>query len=80
MKQNIRAIYDDGVLRLLQPLQGVSDGQEVVIEVDDASFPETAASLRTRGEWIGTLSAEDAEAMRNAIEQEFEQIDPDDWK
>ena len=29
---------------------------------------------------IGTLTAEEAEAMKQIIEENFEQINPDDWK
>lgn len=41
----------------------------------------TAKGSKSRfSDLIGTITAEEAEAMKQTIEENFEQINPDDWK
>jgi predicted DNA-binding antitoxin AbrB/MazE fold protein len=67
----IKAIYEHGVLRPLEPL-GLPENARVDVTI------ETSASEELNG-CVGSISAEDAADMRAIIEREFEQVDPRDW-
>jgi predicted DNA-binding antitoxin AbrB/MazE fold protein len=68
------AIYENGVLRPLKPLEGLKEHSRVTVTVTEGDMPHPLADL------AGTLPREDAEEMMRAIEAEFERIDPDEWK
>jgi hypothetical protein len=74
MQETIEAIYKDGVLRPLKPLAGVQENQTVILTLN--SLP----SGNPLAEWVGGLSAEDAQRMVQVIEAEFETVDPDEWR
>jgi predicted DNA-binding antitoxin AbrB/MazE fold protein len=71
MTKTIEAIYEDGLLRPIQPLEGVADRSRVRLTV------EVAEPL---ADCIGILSDEDAEEMRRIIEAEFERVRPEKWR
>ena len=72
--KSIEAVYENGVFRPLEPVEGLPDHDLVrlVIERKPVGYP--CADL------IGQLPAADAEEMIRAIEDEFETVNPDDWK
>lgn len=79
MTQRIKALYENGVLRPLQPLQGVPDHSRVDITV---STPDTLDARHGPGgleACLGTLPAADADEMSRIIEAEFEKVDERDW-
>ena len=79
MTQTVRAIYDNGTLRLLEPLN-LDQNQEVEVTITlDKPLTSRASAPRVSA-YFGSISDEDAKEMREAIEEAFEQVDPDEWK
>ena len=75
MTRRIEALYEDGILRPLEPIEGVAEHSRLTVTLEmGGARPHPVADL------IGTLPDEDAEEMRQAIEEEFERVDPDEWK
>lgn len=75
MTRIIQALYEDGVLKPLQPLEGVAERSQVQITVEvreDRPHPLS--------ECFGILPDEDAEEMRRIIEEEFERVDENEWR
>ena len=75
MTRSIEALYEDGVLRPLEPLDGLAEHSRVRLTLE---LGDTIAHPLT--ECIGTLPDEDAEDMLRIIEAEFEKIDLDAWR
>lgn len=81
MTQHIKAIYENGVLRPLQPLQGVADHARVDVTVNTSELShssKTCPDMDVRA-CIGTLSDKDAAEMTRIIADEFEKVDERDW-
>jgi predicted DNA-binding antitoxin AbrB/MazE fold protein len=76
MTRTIEALYENGALHPLEPIEGVAEHSRVTITLnfEAAVHPHPLADL------IGTLPDEDAREMRQAINEEFETIDADKWK
>jgi predicted DNA-binding antitoxin AbrB/MazE fold protein len=74
MTRSIDAIYENGVLRPLEPIEGIPDHGKVKLALISENEPHPL--LR----FAGILSDEDAADMLKIIEEEFEQVDPNDWK
>jgi predicted DNA-binding antitoxin AbrB/MazE fold protein len=74
VRQTIDAVYENGVLRPLTPLTGIPEHGAVRITV---TVGEPAHSLAA---CIGILPDAGASEMRDAIEREFEGVDPNEWK
>lgn len=75
MTRRIEALYENGILRPLEPIEGVAEHSRLTVTLEmRGARPHPVADL------VGTLPDEDAEEMRQAIEEEFERIDPDEWK
>ncbi len=72
MTRRIEAFYENGVLRPLEPLEGVAEHSRLTITLEIRAHPHPLADL------VGTLPDEDAKEMMQAIEEEFERIDPDE--
>ena len=76
MTKTIDAVYEGGVLRPLKPLKGLPEHAKVKVMV----------SLRRKKKghpldsYFGVISNKDAKLMRDAIEEEFEKVDPDEWQ
>ena len=68
-QQTVKAVFENGVLRPLTPLNGVPERRqvEVTVTVDESAHP--------LADCVGILPDEDAAEMRAAIEQEFEKVD-----
>ncbi len=68
--RSVRAIYEDGILRPLDPLSGIAEHSEVrvIIRAPAQSIPSLA-------ECVGILAEEDTEEMIRAVAQELEQVD-----
>ena len=74
MRKTVQARYIGGVFHPVEPVDWLEENRQVTVVVD---VPDRAAPLDG---WVGGLSDEDAREMLRTIEQEFEQVDPDDWK
>jgi predicted DNA-binding antitoxin AbrB/MazE fold protein len=74
MQKTIEAIYENGVLRPTEPLDWLKEKGRVTLTL---SAPDVPGPLR---DFVGGISDEDAAIMRKVIEDEFEQVNPDDWK
>jgi predicted DNA-binding antitoxin AbrB/MazE fold protein len=74
MVKTIQAIFENGVLRPIEPLDGLEDNRlvKVTVETEDRAPPLEG--------WSGGLDDQDAATMRRVIEEEFEQVNPDEWK
>lgn len=74
MTKTIHAVYEQGVLRPLEPLEGIPEQSEVIL---------TVAPLAISGpSWeklCGILPKEDADEMRRIAEAEFETVNVDEW-
>jgi hypothetical protein len=74
VERTIQAVYANGVLRPLAPVDFLDENRQVTLTV---TLPERRRPLEN---WVGGLSDADAGEMRRVIEAEFEQVDADDWK
>lgn len=75
MTRSLEAVYENGALWPLEPLEGIREHSRVRIQVEaDAAGTHPLAGV------IGTLSDEDADEMLRAIEEEFESVDDRDWR
>lgn len=75
MTKTIHAIYEHGVLRPLEPIEGVVENSKV--EVTVSTEKEISSPLLR---FTGILSEDEADKMMKAVEDEFERINPDEWK
>ena len=75
MTRTIEAINEDGLLRPIQPLEGVSERSRVWLTVEVA---EPAAHPLT--DCIGILPDADADEMQSIVEAEFARVNPDEWR
>jgi predicted DNA-binding antitoxin AbrB/MazE fold protein len=70
MTQTVDAIYEDGILRPIQPLEGIAEHCKVKVTI------EVGERIYSLAECVGILPDEDAEEMRNIIEADFAQGHP----
>ncbi len=75
MTQTIDAIYEDGILRPIQPLEGVAERSRVRLTVEVAQ-----PAVHPLADCFGILPDEDAQEMLRIIEEEFERVNPDEWR
>ena len=74
MTISVDAIYVNGVLRPLAPIEGLSDNVRVRLLIEEQ---KTTQSLLRH---CGTVPDADTREIADIIEREFEQVDPNDWK
>ena len=74
MVRLVRAIYENGVFRPLEALDGIPDRSAVSLRVEQMSTDSGRLS-----DYAGRWSREEAEEIEALIETEFERIDPCDW-
>lgn len=74
MTRTIEALYEDGVLRPLEPLEGLAEHSRlrVTLEIKETRHHPLA-------DLVGTLPDEDAREMQRIIDEEFERIDAEEW-
>jgi predicted DNA-binding antitoxin AbrB/MazE fold protein len=68
VRQTVDAIFENGVLRPLSPLNGVPEHRTLRVTVSLEVSPPSLVDC------VGILPDEDADEMRKSIEQEFERI------
>jgi predicted DNA-binding antitoxin AbrB/MazE fold protein len=71
----VEAIYEEGVLRPVQPLEGIAEHcrVRVTVEIDEAAAHPLA-------DCVGILPDEDADEMLRIVQDAFERVDPDEWQ
>lgn len=74
--EDIDAIYEDGVIRPIHPLKGISEHSRLKVSVS----PLVEGEGHTLASCLGTISQEDAQQMTNAIDEAFEKVDLSEWK
>lgn len=74
MVRLIRAIYENGVFRPLDALDGLLDRSAVRLRVEEV--PANGGRL---SDFAGSWKADEAEEIEAMIEAEFEQVDPREW-
>ena len=73
-QESFKAVYQNGVLRPLQPLSHVPENRQLDVTV---TVQEDSRSLK---DCFGIMPDGDANEISQIIENEFEKVDPDDWK
>ena len=74
MTTTIEAIYENGVLRPVKPLEGVPEHSQVTL---------TLVETHPAPDWmkcVGIMPDEDAAEIRKIIDEEFGKVNPDDWR
>ena len=74
MTQTINAIYEAGVLRPVQSLEGIAEHARVRLTIESVDPVSNGLA-----DCIGILSDEDAAEIRRIVESEFEQVNLDEW-
>jgi predicted DNA-binding antitoxin AbrB/MazE fold protein len=74
MVRLVRAIYENGVFRPLEALDGLPDRSAVSLRVEAISTDGGRLS-----DYAGRWSRVEAEQIEARIEAEFEQVDPREW-
>ncbi len=74
MTRTINAIYEGGVLRPLQSLEGIAEHTRVRVTVESIEREDNGLA-----DCIGILPDDDAEEMRRIVEGEFEQVNLGEW-
>jgi predicted DNA-binding antitoxin AbrB/MazE fold protein len=67
-------VYENGVFRPRMPPEGIPEHARVIVTV---AVEEQSSSLL---DVSGTISADDAEELRQIVEREFERVDSPDWR
>jgi predicted DNA-binding antitoxin AbrB/MazE fold protein len=75
MTRTIEAIYENGVLRPIQPLEGIEEKSRLQVTLQVSSSPRPAFDPG-----IGVMPDEDAEAILRAVQEECERVDLRDWQ
>lgn len=75
MTKIIHAIYEHGILRSLEPIEGIGENTEVEVTIA-VKQKELSPILR----FAGILSEEEANKMLRIVEEEFGRVNPDEWK
>jgi predicted DNA-binding antitoxin AbrB/MazE fold protein len=78
MTRTIEAIYENGVLRPLEPIEGIAEHERLRLTLDQPSA--TSAGEHPLSRFVGTLSDADAREILRIIDDEFEKVDPNAWK
>ena len=73
MKKTIHAIYEHGIFRPLEPLEGLQENSEVELVI------QGKAPYYPLDEIFGILPKEDADEIRRIVEEEFERVNLNEW-
>ena len=75
MTRTVEAIYESGVLRLVEPITGLREHQRLTVTIQDATPGEHPLARA-----VGIMPDADAREMTAIIDEEFGKVDPNDWK
>jgi predicted DNA-binding antitoxin AbrB/MazE fold protein len=73
--QTIEAVYENGILHPKQKLEDLPEHSEVKITIEWSSPEEEHPLLK----FAGILSNSEAEALKNTIIEEFNQVNQNEW-
>ena len=75
MTRTVHALYENGILRPLEPLEGVDEHSRVRLTIElEPKRPHPLADC------VGILPDEDAQEMLAIIQEEFERVDGEEWR
>jgi predicted DNA-binding antitoxin AbrB/MazE fold protein len=75
MGKTFHAVYKGGILKPLDPIKGIKENEEVEITVSPLKrLPENILKF------AGILNEAEADEMLKTVEEEFEKVNPDEWK
>jgi len=74
MVRRLRAVYENGLFRPLETVQGLADQTPVRLRVEECK--DDASEL---SEFAGIWSAEEADEVSALIDQEFGRVDRREW-
>lgn len=74
MQKSVPAKFVNGVFHPDQPVDWIEENRRVTVIVDVPDRPTPFEG------WVGGLSDQDAKDMLRLVEDEFERVNPDDWK
>lgn len=74
MKKTLEAVYENGVFRPIKRPVGLAEHGRVMLTVTAEEAPVSLVDS------AGSISADDAQEMREIIEREFERVDPREWQ
>jgi len=74
MTTTIEAIYENGMLRPLVPIQGLTEHEKVRVSIVSGAAPHPLLKH------CGTVPDDDTREIEKIIAEEFEKVDPNDWK
>ena len=69
MAKTVEAVYEDNVLKPVEPIKGIKEHERVLVIL---CLQPIKKGLR---ELVGTLTHEEAEVMQKLIDEEFEKIE-----
>ena len=75
MTKTIEAVYEEGILRPLESLNGFAEHERVRVRVET-----TKQTVHPLAACVGILEDADAREMSQAIEDEFEKVDRREWR
>jgi predicted DNA-binding antitoxin AbrB/MazE fold protein len=75
MPKIIEAIYKQGIIRPINPIEGVKENSRIKVRIIKSQEKKNPIL-----KFAGILSDEEANSMINIIEEEFEKVNPDEWK
>lgn len=73
MKKIIHAIYENGVLKPLEPIGEIPEKSEVELAIQYPTKPHPLKDI------FGILPQEDADEMRKIVDDEFEKVNLNEW-
>ena len=75
MVKTLHAVYEHGVLRPLEPIDDIEENAEVELTL---SIEKKVIHPILR--FAGILKEEEANQMMKTVDDEFERVNPDEWK
>ena len=69
MTKTVEAIYEDNVLKPVEPIKGIKEHERVLVILCSQPIKKGLREL------VGTLTHEEAEVMQKLIDEEFENIE-----
>lgn len=75
MTKTIHAVYEHGVFKPLEPVEGIEENTELDVTV---SIGEEVSNTVLK--FAGVLSDDEAAGMMKTVDEEFERINLNEWK
>lgn len=69
MTRTVEVVYEDNVLKPLEPIEGIKEHERVIAILSPRPVKKGLREL------AGTLTHDEAEAMQKLVDEEFEKIE-----